>query len=167
MQKFRSLIWIRPVCHFSRNHYDRLGHFFQGFVPALISREIFIRRGIVKRGPWLAFIVVCISLAISASYELFEAYTAMFSGAKADSFLGTQGDPWDTQWDMTWALIGAVVSVFAMRRIHDRQLEKVTSIMMGTSQKKSFWALMVAQFFGAFNDNVFKVLVTLLIVSMD
>jgi len=113
---------LRDAFHLSRNHYDRLGHFFQGFVPAMIAREVLLRRKVLKRGAWLFFIVVCICLAISAAYELFEAYTAMLTGAKAEAFLGTQGDPWDTQWDMTFALIGAASALLVLSRKHDAQL---------------------------------------------
>jgi putative membrane protein len=115
--------WIRDYFHLARNDYDRLGHFVQGFVPALISREVLLRRGVLKRGPWLNFIVICICLAISATYELFEWQAAVWSGSKADAFLGTQGDPWDTQWDMATALIGASVSILTMPRWHDASMK--------------------------------------------
>ncbi|MCX5789922.1 MAG: DUF2238 domain-containing protein [Elusimicrobia bacterium] len=118
------LNWIRDAFHLSRNHYDRLGHFFQGFVPAMVAREILLRKGVLKRGGWLFFIVVCVCLAISASYELFEAYTAMLTGGKADAFLGSQGDPWDTQWDMTFALVGAVTAQLALPSVHDAALRR-------------------------------------------
>lgn len=117
--------WIRDAFHLSRNHYDRLGHFFQGLVPAMIAREVLLRRKVLKRGAWLFFVVVCICLAISASYELFEAYTAMLTGEKAEAFLGSQGDPWDTQWDMTFALIGATSALLVLSRKHDAQLAQV------------------------------------------
>lgn len=117
--------WIRDAFHLARNHYDRLGHFMQGFVPALISREVLIRRGVLKRGPWLNFIVVCICLAISATYELFEWQAAVWTGSKADAFLGTQGDPWDTQWDMTMALIGGITAVSLMPGRHDQSMKKL------------------------------------------
>ena len=107
---------------FDRNPYDRIGHFFQGFVPALAAREILIRGAYVKRGRMLGFIVVCIVLAISATYELIEWGAALVLGQGADEFLGTQGDPWDTQWDMFMALIGAVMSLGMLSRVHDRQL---------------------------------------------
>jgi len=114
--------WIRDHFHLARNDYDRLGHFMQGFVPALISREVLIRRGILKRGPWLNFIVICICLAISAAYELLEWQAAVWTGEKATSFLGTQGDPWDTQWDMATALIGAIASLSFVSKAHDRSM---------------------------------------------
>ena len=117
--------WIRDIFHLARNDYDRLGHFMQGFVPAMITREILLRAGIVKRGGWLFFIVVCICLAFSASYELFECLTAVSTGAKADAFLGTQGDPWDTQEDMAMALVGSITALLTLSKIHDQSMEKL------------------------------------------
>jgi putative membrane protein len=114
--------WIRDAFHLARNHYDRLGHFMQGFVPALICREVLLRRGVLKRGSWLSFIIICICLAISATYELFEWQAAVWTGTKADAFLGSQGDPWDTQWDMAMALIGSLAAVSLMSRWHDRSM---------------------------------------------
>jgi putative membrane protein len=117
--------WIRDSFHLARNHYDRVGHFMQGFVPALISREILIRRGVVKRGAWLNVIVVCICLAISAVYELCEWQAAVWTGTKADAFLGSQGDVWDSQWDMAMAFIGGIAAVSLMSRWHDRSMENL------------------------------------------
>ena len=117
--------WIRDYFHLARNHYDRVGHFMQGFVPALISREVLLRRGVLKRGPWLSFIVICICLAVSAFYELIEWQAAVWTGTKADAFLGSQGDVWDTQWDMGFALIGATFAVFLVSRAHDRSMTKL------------------------------------------
>jgi putative membrane protein len=117
--------WIRDHFHLSRNYYDRLGHFAQGFVPALVAREILIRKSYLKKGKMLSFIVICICLAISASYELIEWAVAEATGSAADAFLGTQGDVWDTQWDMFWALIGATISTFMFSKIHDKYIEKV------------------------------------------
>lgn len=114
--------WIRDIWQLDRNYYDRVGHFLQGFVPAMISREILLRRGVVKRGAWLNFIVISICLAFSACYELLEWQTAVWTGGKADSFLGTQGDPWDTQWDMATALIGAMTAPLILSRRHDKEL---------------------------------------------
>ncbi len=114
--------WIRDALHLARNHYDRLGHFMQGFVPALIAREVLLRRGVLKRGAWLRFIVICICLAVSATYELFEWQAAVWTGTKADAFLGSQGDVWDTQWDMALALIGSCAAVFLMSRRHDESM---------------------------------------------
>jgi putative membrane protein len=117
--------WIRDSFHQARNHYDRIGHFMQGFVPALISREVLLRRGVLKRGPWLSFLVICSCLAISAFYELIEWQAAVWTGTKADAFLGSQGDVWDTQWDMALALIGATASVFLVSRAHDQSMNKL------------------------------------------
>ncbi|HEX2586253.1 MAG TPA: DUF2238 domain-containing protein [Steroidobacteraceae bacterium] len=108
-----------------RNPYDKVGHFFQGFVPALIAREIFIRKNIVNGRKMLAFIVVCVVLAISATYEFVEWGAALAMGQGADEFLGTQGDPWDTQSDMFMALIGAVVALITLSRLHDREMAKL------------------------------------------
>jgi putative membrane protein len=105
-----------------RNPYDRLGHFFQGFVPALAAREILLRGGYVRGRRMLAFIVVCIVLAISATYELIEWAAALALGQGADEFLGTQGDPWDTQTDMFMALVGALTALATLSGLHDRQL---------------------------------------------
>lgn len=106
-----------------RNDFDRLGHFAQGFVPAVLAREVLLRRSPLRRGAWLAFLTVCFCLALSASYELLEWAVAEATGTAADAFLGTQGDPWDTQWDMLTALVGACVSLLLMPRWHDRQLK--------------------------------------------
>lgn len=117
--------WLRDHLHLARNDYDRLGHFMQGFVPAVLAREVLLRQKVVRRGPWLFFLVLCVCLAISASYELFEWAVAEAKGEAADSFLGTQGDVWDTQWDMFFCLVGATCSMVAMPRLHDRQLAKL------------------------------------------
>jgi len=105
-----------------RNPYDKIGHFFQGFVPALIAREVFIRRDTIQGTKMRIFIIVCVVLAISASYELVEWASALVMGQGADEFLGTQGDPWDTQSDMFMALIGVVVALITLSRLHDRQM---------------------------------------------
>jgi putative membrane protein len=110
-----------------RNPYDKLGHFVQGFVPALAAREILLRGGFVQGRRMLAFIVVCIVLAISATYELVEWGAALALGQGADEFLGTQGDPWDTQSDMLMALLGAVTALALFSRLHDRQLQRMGS----------------------------------------
>ena len=114
--------WMEHAFGFTRNHYDRIGHFAQGFIPALLAREIFIRSSPLRGSRWLPFVVVCFCLAFSAFYELIEFWTALASGSAATDFLGTQGDPWDTQWDMQLALIGALVSLLTLSRVHDRQL---------------------------------------------
>src|SRR6476659_2198942 len=92
--------WMEHIFHVTRNHYDRIGHFAQGFVPAMVAREILLRNRVVARGAWLFFLVTCVCLAVSALYELVEWQAAVIGGAGADAFLGTQGDPWDTQEDM-------------------------------------------------------------------
>jgi putative membrane protein len=108
-----------------RNNYDKLGHFFQGFVPALLAREILLRKHILNRGAWLNIIVVSICLAFSALYELIEWWVALATGEGAEAFLGTQGYVWDTQSDMAMALFGAIVSLLVLSRVHDRQLKKL------------------------------------------
>jgi putative membrane protein len=107
----------------SRNPYDKIGHFAQGFVPVMVAREILLRGGYLKRGKMLAFIAICIVMAISASYELIEWGAAVAMGQGADEFLGTQGDPWDTQSDMFMALIGGTAALLTLTRLHDRQLK--------------------------------------------
>ena len=118
---------IEHWLHLSRNPYDKIGHFAQGFVPALIAREILIRKDIIKGKKMLAFIVTCIVLAISAGYELIEWASALMLGQGADEFLGTQGDMWDTQSDMFFALLGALVAQIGFARIHDRQINNMQS----------------------------------------
>ena len=108
-----------------RNPYDKIGHFFQGFVPALVAREILIRGDYIRGRKMLAFVVVCIVLAISATYELVEWGAALWLGQGADEFLGTQGDPWDTQSDMFSALIGAIAALLLLSGVHDRQIERL------------------------------------------
>jgi len=114
--------WLQDLMHLGRNPYDKIGHFMQGFVPALIAREILIRGAYVHGRKMLAFVVVCIVMAISASYELIEWAAALAMGQGADEFLGTQGDPWDTQSDMFMALVGAVAALCLLSRMHDRQI---------------------------------------------
>jgi putative membrane protein len=114
--------WLRPIFGWQRNHFDRLGHFMQGFVPAMIAREMLIRLHIVNRKKWIPFLVVSVCLAISAFYELIEWWTALLSGSAADDFLGTQGDVWDTQEDMGMALIGVVGALLFLSYFHDRAL---------------------------------------------
>jgi putative membrane protein len=114
--------WLQDAFHFSRNHYDRIGHFAQGFVPAMIARELLLRQSVVRGSGWLALIIVLLCLGISAIYELIEWWTAELSGSAADAFLGTQGDPWDTQKDMFMAGIGASAALACLGRIHDRAL---------------------------------------------
>jgi putative membrane protein len=115
--------WVEQAFDLGRNHYDRLGHFIQGFVPAMVAREILIRKSPLKGSRWLPFLVVCFCLAFSAFYELIEFWTALASGEGATDFLGTQGDVWDTQWDMQLALIGAITALVLLSQVQDRELE--------------------------------------------
>jgi putative membrane protein len=117
--------WIQHALNFSRNPYDRIGHLAQGFVPAIIAREILLRRTPLRPGAWLFFIVCSICLAISACYEFVEWWAALLGGAAATDFLGTQGDVWDTQWDMLMALVGSILAQVSLARVHDRQLSAV------------------------------------------
>lgn len=117
--------WLRDNFHLARNYYDRLGHFAQGFVPAIISREILLRKSPLQRGKLLSFLVISICLAISASYELIEWGVAEATGSAADAFLGTQGDVWDTQWDMFFALCGGVIALLTLRNFHDSVLKQM------------------------------------------
>jgi putative membrane protein len=117
--------WVRDLFGQQRNNYDKLGHFAQGFVPALVARELLLRLRVVDRGGWLNFLVACICLAISAFYELLEWWVALLSAEAAEAFLGTQGYVWDTQSDMAWALFGAVLALLALSQVHDRQLQRL------------------------------------------
>lgn len=117
--------WFADLFHLARNDYDRLGHLVQGFVPAILAREILIRRSPLAGSGWLAFVVVCICLAFSAFFELIEWWSALIMGAAADAYLATQGDVWDTQADMLCALIGAIAAVTLLSRLHDRQLGRM------------------------------------------
>mgnify|MGYP001194669205 CR=1 FL=1 len=116
---------ISELFGWQRNNYDKLGHFMQGFVPALLTRELLVRKRVVSGGWWLNFIIVSICLAFSAFYELVEWWAAVLIGEDADAFLGTQGYVWDTQSDMAWAAFGAFVCVMTLARAHDRQLSKL------------------------------------------
>ena len=115
--------WVRDLFDHSRNNYDKLGHFAQGFIPAIIAREIFIRLSVFNSKRWRDFLIVCLCLAISAFYELIEWWVALLTGEGADAFLGTQGDIWDTQSDMVLALLGAILALLILGRLHDRQLQ--------------------------------------------
>lgn len=123
--------WAKEWFGWTRNNYDKLGHFAQGFVPAILTREILIRTSPLgggatgPRSRWLGVLVVSVCLAFSAFYELIEWFTATITGEAAEAFLGTQGDPWDTQTDMLWALIGAILALVALSRWHERSLAKV------------------------------------------
>ena len=116
--------WIKDWLHLDRNYYDRLGHFAQGFVPAFIAREVLLKVTPLKRGKMLTMLVFSVCMAISALYELFEFAAAKITGTAADAFLGAQGDVWDTQWDMTWCLIGATCALTLFCGLHDRALAK-------------------------------------------
>ncbi|MEU3645113.1 DUF2238 domain-containing protein [Lentzea sp. NPDC034063] len=117
--------WAQDLLDLTRNHYDRFAHFVQGFVPAVLAREILLRRTPLRPGGWLFFLVVCVCLAFSATYELGEWLAAVVGGSAADEFLGTQGDVWDTQWDMFMALLGVLTAQLALSRVHDRALARV------------------------------------------
>jgi putative membrane protein len=117
--------WVQELFDLSRNHYDRFGHLAQGFIPAIIAREILIRRSPLVPGKWLFFLVTCVCLAISACYEFMEWWVSLLAGAEGDAFLATQGDVWDTQWDMFLAMCGAIAAQWLLGRVHDRQLARV------------------------------------------
>lgn len=121
--------WLRDTFELSRNHYDRLGHFVQGVAPAIVARELLLRTTPLTRGGWLLFIVCAIALAISACYEFVEWGTAVLTGEAADAFLGSQGDAWDSQWDMFLALNGAILGQLIFSRIHDRQLRAIDATL--------------------------------------
>ena len=114
--------WLGEQLGHARNNYDKLGHFVQGFIPAIVAREIVVRKKVFNAAYWRDFFIVCFCLAFSAFYELIEWWVALLSEEAADSFLGTQGYVWDTQSDMGWALLGAVLALVTLRRMHDRQL---------------------------------------------
>jgi len=117
---------LREVFDLTRNNYDKVGHFVQGFVPALVAREIVIRLDVIRGAAWRNFFVVCFCLAVSAFYELIEWWVALASEQAAEAFLGTQGYAWDTQSDMGWALVGAVLALTLLGRTHDRQLRRLS-----------------------------------------
>jgi putative membrane protein len=117
--------WLQDLLALERNPYDRIGHFMQGFVPAILAREILLRTGSVRTKGMAAFLSACVALAFSAFYELIEWWAALALGQGAEEFLGTQGDPWDTQADMFLALLGAVTALAALSKFHDRQIARV------------------------------------------
>lgn len=119
--------WLRDTLDLTRNHYDRLGHIAQGFVPAIIARELLLRTSALRPGRWLFFVVLCICLAISAAYELVEWLVAELTGESAEAFLALQGDQWDTQKDMALALAGALVSLLTLAPWHNRQIASLSS----------------------------------------
>lgn len=114
--------WLRDEFGLARNYYDRVGHFAQGFIPAMVFRELLLRRSVLRQGRLLFVVIVSFSLSVSALYEFFEWWVALAIGENADAFLATQGDVWDTQWDMFLAMCGAVCALLILRNLHDRQL---------------------------------------------
>ena len=117
--------WFRDLLGLSRNHYDRLGHLFQGLVPTLVARELLIRRTPLRPGGWLVALATSVAMAVSALYELCEWLAAVLLGQGADAFLGTQGDPWDTQWDMFMALVGSLLATLLLARLQDAQIARM------------------------------------------
>ncbi len=117
--------WLAGQFNWHRNYYDKVGHLLQGFVPALLAREILLRRAVINGYRWMNFFVVCFCLALSACYELIEWWVAVLVAEAADAFLGTQGYVWDTQSDMAYALVGAILSLLILSRYHDRQLRSL------------------------------------------
>jgi len=122
--------WVQDLLELSRNHYDRLGHLAQGFVPAMIARELLLRKTPLQVGGWLFLLVTSVALAFSAFYEMLEWWVAIAIGEDADAFLATQGDVWDTQWDMFLALCGAILAQLSLSRIHDRQLATLNADLL-------------------------------------
>jgi putative membrane protein len=120
--------WVQDALDLARNHYDRLGHVAQGFIPAMVARELLLRLTPLKRGGWLFLLVTCVALAISAFYELIEWWVALYMGGEADEFLATQGDIWDTQWDMFLALCGALLAQLSLARVQDRQMAALNRV---------------------------------------
>lgn len=118
--------WFGDLFGFVRNHYDRLGHLAQGFIPAILAREVLARLSPLARSRWLPFLVVCVCLAFSAFFELIEWWSALALGEDATAYLATQGDPWDTQADMFCALVGAIAALTLLSRLHDRQLRRLS-----------------------------------------
>ncbi len=119
---------IKEVFNQDRNNYDKVGHFAQGFIPAMIAREILIRKNVIPNSVWRNFFIVCFCLAFSAFYELIEWWVAIFSGEDAEAFLGTQGYVWDTQSDMGLALLGAIVALILLSKYHDKQLKSIINL---------------------------------------
>lgn len=126
--------WLQSVFGLMRNPYDRIGHFMQGFVPAMVAREILIRRAVVNGVAWRNFLIVCICLAISANYEFLEWWAALALGQGADAFLGTQGDSWDTQWDMFMAMAGAITALLLLGKVHDQALQRLQTFSRKASR---------------------------------
>ena len=118
-------LWLQSLFQTERNHFDRFGHFMQGFVPAILARELFSRLSPVRSGGWLSYFAFLQCLAFSAFFELLEWLATVLSGEEGDAFLGHQGDIWDAQWDMLWAIIGCILSLTLFSRLHNRQMEKL------------------------------------------
>lgn len=116
--------WLKDVLQLARNDFDKVGHFAQGFVPAIIAREVLLRNRVIRTTAWLNFVIVCFCLALSACYEMLEWAVAVFSGDSATAFLGTQGYEWDTQSDMAMALTGSVIALATLSSVHDRELAR-------------------------------------------
>jgi putative membrane protein len=116
--------WIRDTFHLARNNYDKVGHFAQGFIPAILTREILLRTSPLRPGKWLSFLTISVCLALAAVYELIEWWVALATGEGAEAFLGTQGYVWDTQSDMFYAAIGALLALLLLSRLHDRMLQQ-------------------------------------------
>jgi putative membrane protein len=129
--------WVRDYLHLARNHYDRLGHFMQGFVPAILAREVFLQKRIVKRGPWVTFVAFSACMMITAIYELFEYGVAAATGSAADAFLGGQGDPWDTQNDMLMCMTGSIAAIVSTFRWHERLIEKSAGLLRSPGAESS------------------------------
>ncbi|MCB1586427.1 MAG: DUF2238 domain-containing protein [Xanthomonadales bacterium] len=119
--------WLKETYDLTRNNYDKLGHFAQGFVPAILARELFIRHNVVSGVWWRRYLIVSVCLAFSAFYELIEWWVAVASGDEAVAFLGTQGYVWDTQSDMAWAMFGSILSLLILTKLHDKQLKKLSN----------------------------------------
>ena len=117
--------WFQDLFNLSRNHYDRLGHLAQGFIPAILAREVLLRASPLRPGKWLFFLVTAVCLGLSACYEFIEWWAALLGGESAEAFLGTQGDIWDTQWDMFLALLGALAAQLTLGGVHDRALKQL------------------------------------------
>ncbi len=117
--------WLRDALGLARNHYDRVGHFMQGFVPAIVTREVLLRTSPLRRGKWLFFITVCICVGLSAVFELCEWAAAEAYGSRASAYLAFQGDEWDTQKDMALCLVGSIVALILLRGAHDHQLQRI------------------------------------------
>ncbi len=131
--------WLQSLFGLTRNPYDKIGHFMQGLVPMLAAREILLRRRFVFNLPMAGFLSVCVAMAVSAVYELIEWWAALILGQGANRFLGTQGDPWDTQSDMFLAMIGAMAALLALSRLHDRQIAAITESLTTDGEKKAYF----------------------------